>query len=123
VILQRRAGHFDPSTFRDRYQDALRELIEAKMRGLPVKAKPIEPPRPVVNLMEALKRSLAQETGETARKPSLPIVGSETCCCRSRAASDMANIGHETDQRENATEGAALTVTFVMRQDRNRLSR
>jgi DNA end-binding protein Ku len=70
VILKRRAGHFDPSTFRDRYQEALRELIEAKMRGLPVKAKPTETPRPVVNLMDALKRSLAQETGETARKPS-----------------------------------------------------
>ena len=45
MILQRRAGHFDPSTFRDRYQEALRELIEAKMRGLPVKAKPTETPR------------------------------------------------------------------------------
>ena len=69
MILQRRGGHFDPSTFRDRYQEALRELIEAKMRGLPVKAKPTETPRPVVNLMDALKRSLAQETGKTARKP------------------------------------------------------
>jgi non-homologous end joining protein Ku len=39
MILERRAGHFDPSTFRDRYQEALGELIEAKMRGLPVKAK------------------------------------------------------------------------------------
>jgi len=48
MILQRRAGQFDPSTFRDRYQEALRELIEAKIRGLPVTAKPTETPCPVV---------------------------------------------------------------------------
>ncbi len=69
MIIQRRAGHFDPSTFRDRYQDALRELIGAKMHGMPVKAKPAVSPSPVVDLMAALKRSLAQESGETARKP------------------------------------------------------
>ena len=69
MIIKRRAGHFDPSTFRDRYQEALRELIEAKMRGRPVKAKQAAAPSPVVNLMAALKRSLAQETGETAGKP------------------------------------------------------
>src|SRR5213079_75686 len=51
MILERRAGHFDPSTFRDRYQEALRELIDAKIRGLPVKAKPVETPSPVVDLM------------------------------------------------------------------------
>src|SRR5881394_1028840 len=31
MIIKRKAGSFDPSTFRDRYQDALRELIEAKI--------------------------------------------------------------------------------------------
>src|ERR1051326_630104 len=69
MILERRAGHFDPSTFRDRYQEALGELIEAKMRGLPVKARSTETPRPVVNLMDALKRSLAQETSESVKRP------------------------------------------------------
>ena len=39
TIIKRRSGHFDPSTFRDRYQEALRALIEAKMRGLPVSRK------------------------------------------------------------------------------------
>ena len=39
TIIKRRSGHFDPATFRDRYQEALRELIEAKMKGLPVTPK------------------------------------------------------------------------------------
>src|SRR6516165_2810032 len=67
MIIKRRSGHFDPATFRDRYLEALRELIEAKMKGLPVRPREIAPPRPVVNLMAALKRSLAQETGAAAR--------------------------------------------------------
>ena len=68
TIIKRRSGHFDPTIFRDRYQEALRELIEAKMKGLPVKPKQIAPPAPVHDLMAALKRSLAQE-GVPAAKP------------------------------------------------------
>jgi len=67
TIIKRRSGHFDPATFRDRYQEALRELIEAKMKGLPVKRKQIAMPAPVLDLMGALKRSLAQETGAAAK--------------------------------------------------------
>jgi DNA end-binding protein Ku len=74
MIIKRRSGHFDPSTFRDRYQEALRELIEAKMKGLPVRPREITPPRPVIDLMAALKRSLAQETG-TAAKPRRKAAG------------------------------------------------
>src|SRR5262249_49482505 len=58
MIIKRRSGHFDPTTFPDRYQEALRELIEAKMQGLPVRPRQIAPPRPVPDLMAALKRSL-----------------------------------------------------------------
>jgi hypothetical protein len=43
-------------------------LIEAKMKGLPVKPKQIASPRPVLDLMAALERSLAQDTG--AAKPN-----------------------------------------------------
>jgi DNA end-binding protein Ku len=61
TIIKRRSGRFDPNTFRDRYQEALRELIEAKMKGLPVQPKQIAPPAPVHDLMAALKHSLSQE--------------------------------------------------------------
>jgi DNA end-binding protein Ku len=35
AIVGQRTGDFDRSTYRDRYQEALRELIKAKMKGLP----------------------------------------------------------------------------------------
>jgi DNA end-binding protein Ku len=51
AIMKQRTGAFDPGAFRDRYQEALRELIEAKMKGLTVKAREIAAPPPVVDLM------------------------------------------------------------------------
>jgi DNA end-binding protein Ku len=59
VIIQRKAGHFDPQEFNDRYEDAVVELVRAKQAGLPAKAP--EQPRPsnVVNIMDALRKSIA----------------------------------------------------------------
>jgi len=67
-IIEQQEGEFDPKTFTDRYEDAVRDLIKRKQKG----QKPTEAPEPepddgkVVNLMDALRRSLA---GGKARKP------------------------------------------------------
>ena len=66
MIMQKSAGKFDPTGFRDRYQDALRELIEAKLKGQPRQKRRVEEPSNVVDLMAALRRSLS--TGGTAKK-------------------------------------------------------
>ena len=68
-LIRQKTGKFDPETFRDRYQDALMEVIRAKIKG----EKPVMPKVPetgrVINLMDALKRSLGETGGEPARKP------------------------------------------------------
>jgi DNA end-binding protein Ku len=55
AIIAQRTGKFDPRTYRDRCQEALRELIEAKMKGLPIKSRVVAGPPPVIDLMAALK--------------------------------------------------------------------
>src|SRR5205807_7095666 len=62
AIIRQRTGQFDPSAYRDRYQEALQQLIEAKTKGLTIKPRAVSTPSPVIDLMAALKRSLAQGT-------------------------------------------------------------
>jgi DNA end-binding protein Ku len=71
TIIERRAGEFDPEECRDRYQDALRELVESKVKGKGVvkKTAAAAPPK-VIDLMEALKRSLAEGSGGVGAKPA-----------------------------------------------------
>ena len=46
TIIERRKGTFDPASFRDRYQDALRELVEGKLNGVAKAPREIaEPPK------------------------------------------------------------------------------
>ena len=37
AIIRPRTGNFDPSIYHDRYQEALQQLIEAKMKGVTIK--------------------------------------------------------------------------------------
>jgi DNA end-binding protein Ku len=68
AIIRQRIGNFDPSTYRDRYQDALQQLIETEMKGLTIKPRVVPTPSPVIDLMAALKRSLAQERSAPEQK-------------------------------------------------------
>ncbi|GGK53960.1 non-homologous end joining protein Ku [Salinarimonas ramus] len=63
-IVETKTGHFEPETFEDRYENALVDMIKAKQAGAKdLPAPKAREPSNVVNLMDALKRSLAAEGG------------------------------------------------------------
>jgi DNA end-binding protein Ku len=61
-IVEQKSGSFEPDKFEDHYESALIDLINRKRSGvrLPAKAEPKSSGN-VINLMDALKRSLASE--------------------------------------------------------------
>jgi Ku protein len=72
-ILDTKAAHFDPSKFKDQYEDALKSLVRRKAAGKPIKAaEPEQRPSNVVSLMDALKASLKSKPGAkgAARAPA-----------------------------------------------------
>jgi DNA end-binding protein Ku len=75
-IIDRMTGKFEPDKFEDRYENAMIELIRSKQAGQPVKqAKASAKPSNVVNLMDALKRSIGESAGgkAPARKQKAPL--------------------------------------------------
>jgi Ku protein len=69
-ILDTKAGHFDPSGFKDEFEMELRKLVKRKAAGKPIEyAAPVERSSKVVNLMEALRQSVDGQ-GRSARSAS-----------------------------------------------------
>jgi len=59
-ILETKAAEFDPTAFTDRYEEAVVDMLKKKQAGLPAPRERAAPAAPnVINLMDALKRSLA----------------------------------------------------------------
>jgi DNA end-binding protein Ku len=68
-LIEQKSSKFDPSEFHDRYQDAVIEMVKAKVQGQePVLAKAPERGK-VINLMDALKRSLDEAKPAAESKP------------------------------------------------------
>src|SRR6516162_1808786 len=65
-IVKTKEGHFDPSSFDDRYEDALKDLLKKKQEGKPIERPERREPTNVVNLMDALRRSIEASGGAPA---------------------------------------------------------
>jgi Ku protein len=68
-ILDAKAGHFDPSKFKDEYENALKALVRRKAKGHTIEV-PEERPEPsnVINLMDALRQSLQTGKGGKGKR-------------------------------------------------------
>ena len=67
-IVESKAGHFEPERFEDQYEDALKELLKKKQSGQKIEAPREREPSKVVNLMDALRRSVETERGGGERR-------------------------------------------------------
>lgn len=67
-IVSTKMGHFDPDKFEDRYEAALSKMIKAKSAGKEL-PEPEAPPRDnVINLMDALRKSVGEDKAGTKSK-------------------------------------------------------
>lgn len=72
ALIKSKTASFDPKKFKDRYQEGLKEIIDAKLEHRkPHLSETERKPAKVVNIMDALKKSLAQSKGgkKTVAKP------------------------------------------------------
>jgi DNA end-binding protein Ku len=75
-IVNQKAGRFEPNKFEDQYETALVDLINQKRAGKPITPKERPAASNVVDLMEALRRSVGREpTSKTTKKPKKAAAG------------------------------------------------
>jgi DNA end-binding protein Ku len=57
-IVETKKSHFQPAKFDDRYEDALKDLLDKKQHGKKIERPTERAPAKVINLMDALRRSV-----------------------------------------------------------------
>jgi DNA end-binding protein Ku len=69
-LVKSLAGPFKPEQYEDEYRKRLIALVEAKAEGETVRGTPHKTKAPVIDLMQALKKSLAMKEKAAAKKPA-----------------------------------------------------
>ena len=98
---------FEHSAFKDHYEDALRELVEAKINNLPIAEEPVEKKQAkVIDLMEALRKSLQ------AKKPVQAVdeqARTESSSSQSGAKAAKTNASEKATTTGAKSQGAAAS--------------
>jgi DNA end-binding protein Ku len=71
-IVNQKSGSFEPEKFEDHYETALIDLINQKRAGKPITAKARPRGENVVDLMDALRKSIGGDTAAATEAPKKP---------------------------------------------------
>ena len=111
-IIGKKMSHFDPKRFDDRYQNALLELIKAKGEHRAPKLEPAPKPSNVVSLMDALRKSIADEqgAGQKGKKAAAPAKAEKPAAKEDAAKKPAPKkpAARSTARRTPAKDGARL---------------
>jgi len=78
---------FDVSAYKDDYAEQMRKLVDAKVAGREVVAPPDEPAPRIINLVEALKQSIAESQKKKPPKLVAPSPATKAAAARKRKTS------------------------------------
>lgn len=99
-LIKRNSATFEPERFKDNYEAALRELVEAKLKHVPLAKEQRDEPRgKVVNLMDALRQSVGEADGK--KKPPVRADGTA-----GKARAGQAGLKLVTARREKRRKSA-----------------
>jgi DNA end-binding protein Ku len=73
-LIESLAAKFEPEKYKDQYQESMKAMIAAKQAGQEVAEVPHAKMAPVIDLMEALKKSIAEKSQPAAKKPPVRAV-------------------------------------------------
>jgi DNA end-binding protein Ku len=106
-IVEQKAGRFEPEKFEDQYETALVDLINQKRAGKPITPKERPRGENVVDLMEALRRSVGGAAAED-KAPKKPVKKSK------RASAGQKEMLMPIPGKKPAKETAAKKPTAKM---------
>jgi hypothetical protein len=76
-LIKRQSAKYDPAELEDRYETRLRAMIDAKIAGVPLAEADIAPRGNVIDLVAALRKSVAEAdkagAGAAKRSPKIPL--------------------------------------------------
>ncbi|QNI35669.1 non-homologous end joining protein Ku [Edaphobacter albus] len=104
-LIKRKATKFEPNKFKDQYEAAVRELVEAKIQNLPIPKEEEAAPRrgQVINLMDALRKSVGgkevEATSSTKKKPSSSV---RSAASKEKEGISLVKPGKSSGKRKSA---------------------
>jgi DNA end-binding protein Ku len=104
-LIESLATHFQPDKYRDVYSDSVRAMIAAKLQGQEVAATPQPHLAPVIDLMEALKKSLAEKQPPAAVKAPTAQTGPVAVPSGKKPPARAVQPASATQKREKKAAG------------------